>query len=357
MECSEIRKLLSEYADDRLDDETRGLVEAHLAVCPECGRVHEFLEKLDREFAALEPVKAPDDFLDQLHERMASGFSFGNFFRKLFVPFKIKIPLQFAAAAAMGVFIFVIIGTPPVQETAQKEMTVVTLDEDYAGEGEQTALPVLQAEREEEIAVGEPSSIAPPPPVRSGSSIERPIVLAFALKPGKSDRGEAPVSRLRSAAPAAPMKSAARKPPVKIKRKSLGKAEPAPSAPMDFMGADSKSVVEMDGFAGESEEEPYPKKKMTAKGADGPAVYSPEEAVAKVRDLAASMDGTISSVAYNKNNGLPESLIAEIPAGTYARFCNELKRSGLLASRPPAITDGKDRILVPIEFRFTNPIL
>ncbi|MBW1813489.1 MAG: hypothetical protein JRJ39_07390, partial [Deltaproteobacteria bacterium] len=53
----------------------------------------------------LPKVKAPDDFLDNLHARMDSRFDIKKIARTLFVPFKIKVPLELLTAAATAVLI------------------------------------------------------------------------------------------------------------------------------------------------------------------------------------------------------------------------------------------------------------
>ena len=109
MECAKIRDLLSEYIDGALDAQTKALIDAHLRICPKCSEELASLKTLIRELGSVESFKAPDDFLEKLHERLEPRFSFQKIVRLLFVPGRVKIPLEFATATAMAVLIFSIL--------------------------------------------------------------------------------------------------------------------------------------------------------------------------------------------------------------------------------------------------------
>jgi hypothetical protein len=108
-DCQKIRELLSDYVDGVLDDETRDLVDQHLLVCTACREEMESMQSLVEELKSLEPVQAPEDFLDQLHERMIPRFSHRRMLRALFVPSRIKIPLELATALTAAIMIFSIL--------------------------------------------------------------------------------------------------------------------------------------------------------------------------------------------------------------------------------------------------------
>lgn len=106
MECAGIKELLSEYIDGALDLETRGVVDQHLSECATCRQDLASMRALVDELGSLEPVQPPEDFLDQLHERMAPRFSFRRMVKALFVPAQIKIPLELATALTAAIIIF-----------------------------------------------------------------------------------------------------------------------------------------------------------------------------------------------------------------------------------------------------------
>ena len=127
MECVKIRLYFSEYLDGTLDEQIVNLVEDHVFTCRECRKVLSSLQSLVQDLGDLEQVKAPKEFLEQVHARMAKRFDIRSLIKTLFIPFRIKIPYQFAAAAAMAVLIFFIIHTPDIE----KEMTgIPKLDEE-----------------------------------------------------------------------------------------------------------------------------------------------------------------------------------------------------------------------------------
>lgn len=113
MECARIKDLLSEYIDGALDAHTQALIDEHLLTCPNCKKEVVSLKALVKELGSLESVKAPDDFLEKLHERMKPRITLKKIMLVLFIPWRIKIPLEFASAMAMAVLIFSIFYNQP----------------------------------------------------------------------------------------------------------------------------------------------------------------------------------------------------------------------------------------------------
>ncbi|MBW2557035.1 MAG: zf-HC2 domain-containing protein, partial [Deltaproteobacteria bacterium] len=96
MECALIQERLSEYIDGTLDANDRTAVENHISSCKSCKEDLSSLIEMVEELHAMDPVEAPADFLEKIHERMDSRFSLDRIIRKLFIPFRIKIPLELA---------------------------------------------------------------------------------------------------------------------------------------------------------------------------------------------------------------------------------------------------------------------
>ena len=111
MECAEIKELLSEYLDETLDSKTKVLVQEHVQTCSGCKAELDSLRSLVGVLGSLEPVKTPDDFLDRLHERIEKRSTFSKLMRKLFVPMRIKIPMQFAAVTAVALLVLAVVRT------------------------------------------------------------------------------------------------------------------------------------------------------------------------------------------------------------------------------------------------------
>jgi len=105
MDCSDIKALLSEYIDGTLDPETKNRVDQHVASCADCREELASLKALVHELGSLEAVRPPEDFLAQVHERLEKPSRFSTLFRTLFLPFRIKLPLQVAGAVAMAILV------------------------------------------------------------------------------------------------------------------------------------------------------------------------------------------------------------------------------------------------------------
>ena len=116
MECIEIRSHLSAYVDGFLDPQTKNLVEEHVSTCKACRQTLESLQSLVQELSDLKQVKAPDDFLEQVHFCMTKRFDFHAWMKKMFVPLRLKIQYTFATAAAMAVLMFFIIHMPQMKK-------------------------------------------------------------------------------------------------------------------------------------------------------------------------------------------------------------------------------------------------
>ena len=108
MKCSYVRKILADYLDGVLNERDKALVEEHLASCKACAEELAFLKAYAKETGSLEKMKAPEDFLEKVHQRLERRFSFEKLMRTLFVPAKIKIPLELAGVAATLVVAFFI---------------------------------------------------------------------------------------------------------------------------------------------------------------------------------------------------------------------------------------------------------
>jgi hypothetical protein len=109
MKCSEIKLLLSEHIDNTLNEQDRSKVDNHLKDCEKCKSEYVSLKNMLDELGELPKAKAPDDFLESLHTRMESGIDIHAIIKKLFVPFKIKVPMQLVTAAASAVLIIFIV--------------------------------------------------------------------------------------------------------------------------------------------------------------------------------------------------------------------------------------------------------
>jgi hypothetical protein len=108
MNKGHVTLLLADYLDGLLSPEETASVKKHLAECAECREEHRFLKAYRKEAASFPRVPVPDDFLEKIHARIDAPAR-GGLLRALFVPLKIKLPLEAAGALALtvlAVFIF-----------------------------------------------------------------------------------------------------------------------------------------------------------------------------------------------------------------------------------------------------------
>lgn len=108
MDCSRIKELLSEYADQALDLNTNEIVREHLSSCKACSEELAALRNCVKNISSLQQVKVPEDFLQKVHERIERRFEFEKIIRRLFVPLKVKIPLEFAGVLAVVVLVIAV---------------------------------------------------------------------------------------------------------------------------------------------------------------------------------------------------------------------------------------------------------
>lgn len=76
-------------------------------------------EEYLKQMSSLLKVKAPEDFIEKVHERIERRSAFEKIMRTLFVPVKVKVPLEIAATAAAIILILSAIGIKrPVEQLA-----------------------------------------------------------------------------------------------------------------------------------------------------------------------------------------------------------------------------------------------
>jgi hypothetical protein len=109
MNCADVRELLSEYVDGMLGAAPASAVEEHTARCPECRDTLESMSRITTHMNRMEPVDTPDGFLGRVNARIDQRSSFQNLTRRLFVPMRVKLPLELAGVAA-AVFLILYVG-------------------------------------------------------------------------------------------------------------------------------------------------------------------------------------------------------------------------------------------------------
>jgi hypothetical protein len=121
--CQDVREQLSALLDDAVAPATRAALEAHLGTCPDCRRELEALRATSALLGRLAPVRAPAGFVDRV---MGSAYprSWPRRLRDaLFVPLRVKLPLEAAAVALVAVLaVTVHRQAPEVQRRAGEDL-------------------------------------------------------------------------------------------------------------------------------------------------------------------------------------------------------------------------------------------
>jgi len=303
MECAKIEERLSEYVDDVLDGETKALIEKHLSTCERCQEELASLKALVKELGSLESVEAPKDFLERVHERMEPRFGVGKLIRWLFVPVRIKVPLEFATAAAIAILIFY------VSSIEQRETQIARAP---------NALTPLSGERE-----GALDTVKTKPKGEPG----RPRLALEDELARQRDEGREPIQLV-----------------LVLERETFRTAY-EPSAGMEAAQAPEKpaTIGEEEAF-----EVPRPEVKKQAAG------VAQDVALSKASELIRRAGGKVISIEHEAETDQAKSVRAEIPADRYNAFVENLREIAPLQSPPPTVFE-TGRESVQIRIRFTSP--
>jgi len=218
MRCARVKGLLSDYIDGLLDAERATLVENHLAKCGKCRKELESLRTLIHELRSLESVMAPDDFLASIHSRLEKETFWERIKAFLFIPARIRIPMEWATLAATVViafFVFHLVPFTPSEKSLQFQAAKKTKQEQplVAYDSSQK----IERSKSDEQPAGPTLTVAENQPMTSKGKLEtkdsrqnEKIVGAIAMpvEAAKRERGSESVPR-PAAKPVAPAPAAA----------------------------------------------------------------------------------------------------------------------------------------------------
>jgi hypothetical protein len=318
MECSRIREYLSDYLDDGLDAETRQIVDGHVRECPKCRRDLAALQATIRELRDLPRVAAPPDFLERIHERLDAHSPLKRLGRALFYPFRIKVPLQLAGAAAMAVLVFSLVGIqrterpslevarPPAERTVKppKEEPVPALRK----EKEEKPVPAPSKERTPQRDALDTDAVA----VQKAEPVRR-IELALRIVPRPGADEEARPSAVVAESP---------RPQGEIR----GRAAPAPAA-----GGRAESAAESrQGLAASA-------KKGAPAQEERPAERPDFRRAARdqIRELAERLGGRMTEFQEKDVSGKGGAVLVTLPLDRYGELLEGLRRLGTVEVPPP----------------------
>ena len=127
MSCNKIKNILPDYVDKDLNPNDNQLVKDHLVHCKLCRDELSYLRKYKKMMMSLEPVKAPDDFLEMVHKGIEKETVLKKIKEFLFVPFNVKVPIEAAGLLLTAVIVFIIMPSlsekSPVDQLVDLEKT------------------------------------------------------------------------------------------------------------------------------------------------------------------------------------------------------------------------------------------
>jgi len=96
---------LSEYVDETLDPSLRRQVAEHLSTCRGCFAELQEMENYLQAMRSLDEIKAPDDFLEKVHERIEKSSAWRRLYETILLPVRMKIPLEVAGVAIAALLV------------------------------------------------------------------------------------------------------------------------------------------------------------------------------------------------------------------------------------------------------------
>jgi len=379
MECAEIKELLSEYLDDTLDSKTKRLVREHVQACSGCKAELDSLRSLVGALGSLGPVKAPDDFLDRLHERIEKKSTFSKLWRKLFVPLPIKVPVQFAAVTAVALLVFAVVRTQQphkrvdrtVKDSAPLELAkripakvaestpeaTVSIERDSNGElGSMKVEKKIKVSGQVRLARRVPEDSVQPSP--KGVA---PIESHSKEQPGSMAKGEV---KKTSKEPMSAVKGKVEGEPARLKNDSeaavhngpggkaidlvfeIEKGEiraltvPTPAMKIALGGTPKPSTEGYASHIGKSTKEAPPRQSLREQHLK--AAFSDAERqrlVMGLKDALLLEGGQVISIDYRKSMKGPPSITAEVSVQYYESLIEKFREAGSLKGSPPSISD------------------
>ena len=343
MKCRKIKHLLPDFAGKSLEPDKNAMVKKHIAECPNCQEEIKFLKKYLKETSSLPKVTAPADFLEKIHIQIDKPAPLQQLIKKLFVPIKIKIPLEAIGVLAIAVLVILIYDpfSPDKLPYRTDSEEIAISDKVSPGEPDKNNLSggYIADEGKQQPAIH-------PEKFRLKSKKRRDLFTAD-LDESKSD----PVKSIR-----------AKREEHKIaKEKKLSDYRDKPTAyevtlhikqrrgiAADDESSEDKvdkktSALERESSTVDSSKKLfYSAKGKRAMGQSDLAIEISRPA-GQIKKLAVSLDGKLVKEIYNKKTGAYITVIIELPAKNYNKFLDKLNANWNIDKQKPSALPGKIR--------------
>ena len=134
MNCEEVQKYLSDFLDKNLDVEHGAAIRDHLAICSLCSEEMASLAECQRLVSGLPVVEPPVGFTNRVMAEVRETANPPRLWERLFLPLRIKIPLQATAVVLIAVLAAYIYQKEPLQ----RESVVAVQPESSSKKQEET---------------------------------------------------------------------------------------------------------------------------------------------------------------------------------------------------------------------------
>jgi len=349
MNCARIKELLSEYVDGVLDAQTRAGIKEHIATCVSCQKEMEELKVLVEDLGSLKHAKAPDDFLDRLHKRIEPRFGFGKIINTLFVPMRVKLPVQLVTVTATAVLVFSIIHV----QQPEKQFPEKPLKDAPMISAKEKVKPELMKEPSEPLS--ERKIVAPKPASQKAIAYkksktrkvrdialkrlktEKVIELALVLKTEPYKKPALKIKPLKAAPPAEISKVHDEEEKTytrsSLRSRMAGKAASKEEVVADAVKNDKKAKT------------PSPAQPSVLKEKAGKPKLGVDHITEKLKKIVKDLKGEIKAIQYDDKTGHPIFLSATIPSDKYPVFYGKLKEMGDFHGPLPATEEKKEEII------------
>jgi hypothetical protein len=327
MDCAAIQELLSEYIDGTLDEKAVQVVDRHISVCEDCKETLASLSAIVEELNSLEPVEPPADFLKKIHQRMEPRLDLNRILRKLFVPFRVKIPLQLAAAATASILVVMVLNL-------QKS--------------EYQKIQPLEAPKSERLAE-KPKSDHLTPEFKTKTKAPAP---ALEEAPGRLSDSEQVVPAQRSSVKTLlqpPIQKESEPHPSVLAKAgpSAGKGQPMALAlflnPVDMSNVYAPDIANQTKPLSDNDkkiiEEEKTDKDTFGRKFEYQRGNQVDDLLFRINHIIRPLNGKILAKEYTKQKNRLKSIHVQMPAKNYASFCRELTSLGTFKTPPPALSD------------------
>lgn len=296
-ECPHIKQFLSEYIDGVLDAAKMTLVEEHIRACNDCRMEYELLRSIIGKLNAIGEVKAPDNILEKIHDRIKDD-SILNRIREIVSFKRIGIPpLEWAAIATTAVLILLLFNffhaennniiKHPFNNNEQ-------LSQDHTNLSAQIDVKQDQSGQTVDYPTSTPQIKAKRIPIK--------LALALTIQEERN---------------------------------------PIPSRSVSF---GDNETMNNDVYVNQTETKDEVSKRF----------IHPDEINKKIDEIIKSVKGKLISLENSPETGYPIDLKIEIPAVNYRRFISNIEMLGALRSAVPDLPEGSEYAGVFIQIELTS---